>query len=94
MHTSSRKPAISVDLDGEIWLRMHPVTGEVYGFEIEDFERVFLAAHPDVASAWREVKPSLTGQFELRNWLNILFDFIRRHFGGHHPQQLSLSPQA
>jgi uncharacterized protein YuzE len=93
VHTSVPRAAISVDLEGEMWLRMDPATGEVYGFEFEDFEKVFLAAHPDLASAWREAKPALTGQLELTNWLNILFEFIRQHFAGRHPQQLSLSPQ-
>ena len=87
VHTGSPRAAISVDLGGEVWLRMDPVTGEVYGFEFEDFEQVFLVAHPDLASGWREVKSVLEGQFELKNWLNILFEFIRQHFAGRHPQQ-------
>ncbi|MHB8575271.1 MAG: hypothetical protein ACYDCQ_08045 [Dehalococcoidia bacterium] len=45
-------PAISHDLDGEIWLRIVRETGEIVGFEIEDFVTHFLPAHPEFAAAW------------------------------------------
>lgn len=47
------RPAISVDLNGEAWIRLVRETGEVVGFEIEDFERAFLRNHPDLAREWR-----------------------------------------
>ena len=50
------KAATSVDLDGEVWLRIDPVNGDVLGFEIEDFEAVFLKKHPEVAPMWKEIK--------------------------------------
>ncbi|MBE0431328.1 MAG: DUF2283 domain-containing protein [Dehalococcoidia bacterium] len=51
------RPATSLDLEGEIWVRFDPETGEIVGFEIEDFEAIFLKKHPEVAQAWKEVKP-------------------------------------
>jgi hypothetical protein len=36
------QPAVSYDLGGELWVRFDPTTKEVIGFEIENFESVFL----------------------------------------------------
>jgi len=48
------RPATSVDIGGELWLRMDPITGEVTGIEIEGFEIGYLKKHPDLAEIWRE----------------------------------------
>ena len=81
------RPATSVDLDGEIWLRMDPLTGEILGFEIEDFVRVFLARHPDIANAWREAhgrhRPTRRQEESL---VAIIINWIRQ-FLAVHPQQ-------
>lgn len=50
-------PATSFDWGGDIWLRINPKNGEIVGFEIDDFESVFLKKYPEVASAWKEFKP-------------------------------------
>ncbi|MBI2760018.1 MAG: hypothetical protein HYX51_01165 [Chloroflexi bacterium] len=42
------RPAVSIDIDGEFWVRYVPETGEIVGFEIEDFVRVYLIGHPDI----------------------------------------------
>lgn len=52
------KLATSVD-QGEFWLRMDPITGDVYGIEIENFEAAFLNGHPDLVAAWNESKHDL-----------------------------------
>jgi uncharacterized protein YuzE len=81
------RPGTSIDLEGEAWLRMDPRTGEILGFEIEDFERVFLPRHPDIASAWHEANDR--GRLFRRrteSLLAIIIDFIRR-FLDVHPQQ-------
>ena len=49
--------ATSVDCAGELWIRVDPESGEIVGVEIEDFEGVFIKNHPDVAAAWRKVRP-------------------------------------
>lgn len=49
-------PAVSVNIDGEVWLRVDPKTGEVYGFEIEDYESDFLKRHHDLWSVWKPLK--------------------------------------
>ena len=53
-------PAVSVAIDGELWLRADPDTGEVYGFEIEAFEEHFLKRHSDLWSLWKPLKESST----------------------------------
>jgi len=81
------RPATSIDLDGEIWLRMDPSTGEILGFEIEDFERVFLARHPDIANAWREARGGRRPLGPLQEPLvAIIINWIRQ-FLTVHPQQ-------
>ena len=49
-------PAVSFDWNGELWLRVME-SGEIVGIEIENFESVFLAKHPEVAKVWKEFKP-------------------------------------
>jgi hypothetical protein len=50
-------PATSYDCDGELWLRVNPETGVIVGIEIENFESVFLKKHPEIAKAWKDVRP-------------------------------------
>jgi uncharacterized protein YuzE len=77
------RAAISVDIDGEFWIRIDPVSGEVHGFEFEDFENVFLKRHPDVAVAWRELnKPKEVAPPAKASWITILLEFIAKAFGG------------
>src|SRR6476646_4567398 len=55
-------PAISHDMDGEVWLRIVRETGQIVGFEFEDFERVFLRNHPEVVSEWHRVRPQIASR--------------------------------
>lgn len=84
------RPAISIDVDGQFWIRIDPETGEVFGFEFEDFESVFLQLHPNVAAAWRELnRPKKVVQLARASWLTILQDLIARTFnssGGNTPR--------
>jgi len=81
------RPGTSIDLEGEMWVRMDPRTGEILGFEIEDFKRVFLARHPDIASAWHEANDrGRLFRRQRESLLAIIIDFIRR-FLDVHPQQ-------
>ena len=50
-------PAVSYDLEGELWLRFDPSTKEVLGIEIENFQSVFLKKHPEIAKIWKDAKP-------------------------------------
>ena len=36
------RPAVSIDCEGEFWLRKDPETNEMVGIEIENFKKVFL----------------------------------------------------
>ncbi|MFC1980341.1 DUF2283 domain-containing protein [Chloroflexota bacterium] len=49
MQTKENRPAISIDCDGEYWIRVDPQSGEILGIEIEDFKSVFLKKHPELA---------------------------------------------
>jgi uncharacterized protein YuzE len=90
------RPATSFDLEGEIWIRFDPETGEIVGLEIDDFETVFLKKHPEVAQAWAEVKPlcrrkiirkgtNMTWESFLLIIVNFLLAFLREN-----PQQMKL----
>jgi len=56
------RPAVSIDIEGEVWLRVVRATGEVVGFEFEDFREHFLPRHPELAQAWRTTYPSRLGR--------------------------------
>ncbi|MBI4496700.1 MAG: DUF2283 domain-containing protein [Chloroflexi bacterium] len=77
------RPAIAVDVAGEIWLRVDPETMQVVGLEIEDFATVFLKRHPDLAHFWREVQPSRLPwrrKGEMATFALVLGEFVRRAF--------------
>ena len=95
LHPEKPRPATSVDWGGEFWVRVDPENGEVVGLEIEDFETVFLKKHPDLASAWEEVKPLCRRKrsrgYEETTWdafLRIILEFLRE-FLKENPQQAS-----
>ena len=52
---SERTPAVSVDWNGEFWLRVTE-NGDVIGLEVENFESVFLAKHPEMRLLWKDIK--------------------------------------
>ena len=88
-------PAVSVDWDGEFWIRVAS-NGEIVGIEVENFERVFLVKHTEVAAIWKEFKPiCLKNERKMRtpevceSFLRILLDFLSSLFKTH-PQQLYL----
>jgi hypothetical protein len=73
------KPAISMDWEGEVWIRFDPKSGEILGFEINDFEHHFLKSHTTLASAWKEIKPMISKQKadgNRENFLKKLLEFI------------------
>jgi uncharacterized protein YuzE len=80
------QPATSVDINGELWLRIDVESGEVVGVEIEDFESVFLKKHPELARAWQDVKPLChrklyrTSETTWQSFLLIVLDFLRTLF--------------
>jgi uncharacterized protein YuzE len=87
------RPATSFDLEGEIWIRFDPETGEIVGLEIDDFQAIFLKKHPELAQAWAEAKSScrrktkkkgtdMTWDSFLLIMLNFLLTFLREN-----PQQ-------
>lgn len=48
IHTEEDRPAISIDCDGDYWIRIDPDSGEILGIEIENFKSVFLKKHPEL----------------------------------------------
>ena len=90
-------PATSVDWEGEIWVRVDMKSGKIVGFEIDDFESIFLKKHPEIAKAWEEyrclnrnrrIKPKKRNDF-CESFYRILYNFLIALFNTH-PQQLSL----
>ena len=49
IYSERDRPAVSIDCDGEYWVRVDPLNGEILGIEIEDFKRVFLKKHPEIS---------------------------------------------
>jgi len=89
---SKPREATSLDINGELWLRVDVRTGEIVGLEIEDFESVFLEKHPEVKQAWRESKPRYHRRGvdrTLESFLLILLDFLKRMLQGS-PRQVEL----
>lgn len=49
-------PAISIDCDGDFYLRYDPISKEIVGIEIEDFEEYFIVKYPAFALVWKDTK--------------------------------------
>ena len=64
MQSRVKRPAVSIDLNGEAWIRVDPQTGEIVGVEIEGFQEVFLRNHPEFFKTEAVAKP--------------ITDFVRR----------------
>ncbi len=94
MHLIPKRAAVSLDVSGVAWIRYLPISGEVVGLEIEDFEQVFLKRFPELALAWKQVKPGIT-KLPKRNgsvlvgYVRILLSLIQNILGSN-PPQLSL----
>ena len=83
------RSAVSVDVDGAVWLRIAGDSNEVVGLEFEDFERVFLPRHPEIQASWQaerswrpsdaQHRPVAVGGFlaTLRGWLRALANVPR-----------------
>ena len=48
IQTNEKRPAVSVDCDGDLWMRVDPETGEILGVEIEDFKKIFLKKYAKI----------------------------------------------
>ena len=85
-------PATSFDINGEIWVRIIPDSGEIVGLEIEDFQSVFLKKYPNLATAWAESKPrclrkkAKTRIENRESFMLIIMNFLRQFFS-ENPQQ-------
>ena len=76
--------AVSFDWNGDIWLRINPSNGEIVGFEIASFESIFLKKYPEIANAWKEVKPlchrkkkTIPEETYWEAFLRIILDFLQ-----------------
>ena len=94
MRYGPKRPAVSLDVGGQLWLRFEPETGEVLGVEIEDFEKVFLVHNPEMRRGWNERKPRVIkwpqrDPDSIAEYLRVLLLFIQRMFQ-QHPHQRPL----
>jgi len=92
-------PAVSVDWNGEFWLRVAS-NGDIVGLEVENFERVFLAKRPEVLVVWKDIRHiCLKNERKLRqkssdkceSFLRILLNFLSELFQTHPSQQALIS---
>jgi len=77
------RPAISLDLDS-MMLRIDPTTGEILGFEIEDFVSAFVPAHPELPALpftpRKKIERKIAGERE--DIIHALIDLIRKLCAG------------
>jgi uncharacterized protein YuzE len=52
-------PAVSVDWDGDFWVRVKPDTGEVVGIEIEDYKEFFTKKYHPVLRGRNVTDPAV-----------------------------------
>lgn len=97
LRSEEPSPAVSFDCNGDVWFRVDPSSGEIVGFEIDDFETIFLKKYPELASAWKEIKPiclrkkrSIPEETCWEAFLKILMEFIRE-LVNKNPQQVQLA---
>jgi hypothetical protein len=92
IRSGAPRPAVSLDLDGEIWLRFDPDTGDIVGLEIDDFESIFLKKHPEISKAWQQAKPHCLAKPPKRvgpdkdSFLLIILSFLSSFLDAHPPQ--------
>ncbi|MBI3743652.1 MAG: DUF2283 domain-containing protein [Chloroflexi bacterium] len=90
-----KRPAVSFDVAGELWIRFDPNTGDVLGFEIEDFEKVFLVKHPELRVGWDAIKPTITKRLKrdtvsFDEYLRILMAWVANLMKSN-PTQLAMT---
>ncbi len=68
------RPATSVDVGGEFWVRVVPESGKVLGFEIEGFQSHFLKSHPELLDLWSRDQ----GQGFAKRCARVLLDQLKR----------------
>ena len=56
------RPASSLDVDGELWVRYDPESGDVIGVEIDDFEQFFLEKYSMLGHGWATIKVESQGE--------------------------------
>jgi len=91
------RAAVSFDWNGDVWLRIDPSSGEIVGFEIDDFESIFLKKYPALANAWKETKPlcrrkkrTIPEETCWEAFIRILMEFLRE-LVRENPQQSQLA---
>ncbi|MDP2919726.1 MAG: hypothetical protein Q8O43_05885 [Dehalococcoidia bacterium] len=74
-------PAVSVDCEGDILLRIDPKTREIVGVEIEDFEGYFITKYPAFAPIWKQmkgvIKKNKCGNENLTVFLTIVQELLK-----------------
>ena len=48
IQTKIPMPCVSVDWDGDLWVRVNPHSGEIFGVEIEDYKEFFFKKYHSV----------------------------------------------
>jgi hypothetical protein len=90
-------PAISHDVNGEVWLRVVRETGQIVGFEFEDFERVFLRNHPELEPEWKRIRGELTlnsGEDETAAFVSKVLALVEHGLAGQSVQISARAPRS
>ena len=53
-----QEEGVWIDLPDDVRIKADPQTGEAVEFEIEGFQRSFLAKRPDLQPLWGQIKPT------------------------------------
>jgi len=90
-------PAVSIDIDGEMYVRVAPETGEIVGLEIEDVDKYFAQKYPEFGAIWKQAKRSVAksncNDRAIATFMSIVYDLLEDVFKeGDGPQIMSHSP--
>ena len=93
-YQSPKRPAVSLDVGGHLWIRFDPETSEVVGLEIENFEQVFLVKYPELRIGWEKVKPRIIKVkhgSSVEEYLRLLLMLVENMMRSH-PHQQGFAP--
>ena len=95
LYREPKRPGTSLDIGGHLWLRFDPDTLDILGFEIENFEQVFLVRYPELGINWKKVKSHIAKRAPpdgvLSDYLRLLLEWLKTVVKNH-PTQIELPP--
>ena len=59
IQTKVPMPCVSVDWDGDLWVRVNPHNGEIFGVEIEDYKEFFFKKYHSILRGRAVTDPAI-----------------------------------